>query len=122
MRLPKGTSLRQTALFEPLSVSVRLTVRAGPEPKEREKINIRKSTFDLKFHLCVGRLRTTDRYHFCRGPSLQELADVIKCTKFCGDRLRGFCAMEGQSLGSPIGKRYGPYHSGKHYRAAVLIM
>jgi hypothetical protein len=29
--------------------------------------------------------------------------------------------MGGQSLGSPIGKRYGPYHSGKHYRAAVLI-
>jgi hypothetical protein len=51
---------------------------------------------------------------------VQELADVIKCTKFCGDRLRGFCATEGQSLGSPIGKRYGPYHSGKHYRAAVL--
>jgi hypothetical protein len=46
---------------------------------------------------------------------IQELADVIKCTKFCGDRLRGFCATEGQSLGSPLGKRYGPYHSGKHY-------
>jgi hypothetical protein len=53
---------------------------------------------------------------------VQELADLIKCAKFCGDRLRGFCATEGQSLGSPIGKRYGPYHSGKHYRAAVLMM
>jgi hypothetical protein len=37
MRLPKGTSLRQTASFEPLSVSVGLAVWAGREPKEREK-------------------------------------------------------------------------------------
>jgi hypothetical protein len=50
---------------------------------------------------------------------VQELADIINCTKFCGDRLRGFCAMEGQSVGSPIGNCYGPCHSGKFYPAAV---
>jgi hypothetical protein len=53
---------------------------------------------------------------------VQELADLIKCTKFCGDRLRGFCATAGKNLGSPIGKRYGPYHNGKHYRAVVFIL
>ena len=50
---------------------------------------------------------------------VQELADVIKCTKFGDVRLKGLCATEGQSLGSPIGKRFGPYHSCKHYRAAT---
>jgi hypothetical protein len=45
---------------------------------------------------------------------LRDLVDVINCEKFHVNRLRGF-------WGSPIGKRYRPYHTGKHCRAAVLM-
>jgi hypothetical protein len=49
---PKGTSLHQTASFEPLSVSVRRAVRSGRVPKKPEKK--KKSTLDVIFHVCVG--------------------------------------------------------------------
>jgi hypothetical protein len=29
---------------------------------------------------------------------------------------------DSQSQGSPIGKRYSPYHIGKHYRAAMWLI
>jgi hypothetical protein len=35
-----------------------------------------------------------------------ELADVIKCSKFHRDRFSGFCATVGQNSPFPIGKRY----------------
>jgi hypothetical protein len=118
MRLQIGTSLRQTASFEPLSVTVRRADRAVRESKKPEKIQMARLTLYFT-HMCGGAFAQPIGITFV---VVQELAVLMKCTQFCGDRLRDFCATVGQSLGSPIGKRYDPYHSGKHYRAAVWYL
>lgn len=42
-----------------------------------------------------------------------DVTDVINCLKFCIDWLRGFWIMTGQISGSPVGKWYGFYNTGK---------
>jgi hypothetical protein len=75
-----GTSLRQTASFEPLSVSVRRAVRAGREPKEPEKKE--KARLTLYFTYAWRRGGAFAQPIAVSFVVVQELADIINCTKF----------------------------------------
>ena len=101
--IPKGTSLRHNACFEPSCVKFHARVTSVGESGKKLKIKTKKKV--LIFHvlfqaLPYGRLAQILGYVFV------DLVDVINCAKFYRNRLRGFDSVRGQSLTIPIGLRY----------------
>jgi hypothetical protein len=87
MRPPKGTSLRQTALFEPSCMILRRLVRPGREPRKPEKMKTKKS--QVRYISCMHTGETPLPIEIII-ILFRNLPDVINYAKFCFDCIRGF--------------------------------
>ena len=96
---PKGTSLGQAASFEPLHVEIGWQVFSNGVTEKRKKITNKSreiSQATCIFHVPVGAplfVRIQIKFGW-----LLELVDLITCTKFHGDHMKGFDPAGSQSL------------------------
>ena len=76
--------------------------------------------FEVYKSFCVGHKNVCKRHKIFRevyNKTARDLADTINHEKFCIYQFNSFGVRKGQSWGSHIGNRNGPFHYVLHYRA-----
>jgi len=106
---PKGTSLRETASYEPSCIKISSVVFScrGRQEKKGRKGKAQKVTQALYFTYSWGSPRKRIFTKFCTSG---DMLDIIICANFGVEKLRGLGNMRGQILEFSIEMAGHPYN------------